>query len=378
MIEIDGSFGEGGGQVLRTSLALAALTGQATHIHSIRAGRRNPGLAPQHLTGVLALASVCGAVVEGAKIGSTEAIFRPTSPPVAGTYDFDVTDAAQGGSAGSVTLIFQTLLLPLWAAAGESRVTLRGGTHVAWSPPYHYLERVFLPTVARMGIHAEIALEGWGFYPVGGGAVRALVGHQSPVIGRQSSDDHSPFAIRTLRLVERGALKRVSGIAAATKLPANIPQRIANRATNYLQDNGVKADVQPLRERGAGPGVGLFLTAEFENGVAGFSSLGEKGKPSERVAEEACLDFLAFRGHADAAVDMRLADQLLLPLALADGVSECTTCRVTQHLLTNAHIIRQFIDARIEIAGEEGAPGHVTVHGVSFTAESAMDAESRQ
>lgn len=158
MIVIDGSYGEGGGQVLRSALTLAALLSQPVRIERIRAGRRNPGLAAQHLTGVLAAAHVCSADLEGAEMGSQELTFLPRSPGQAGTYEFDVAEARRGGSAGATTLVLQTVLLPLVAAAGQSVLTIRGGTHVAWSPPYHYLEHVYLPTLARMGARVDITI----------------------------------------------------------------------------------------------------------------------------------------------------------------------------------------------------------------------------
>lgn len=353
MIAIDGSFGEGGGQVVRTALTLSALTGQPVRLHSIRAKRSNPGLAPQHLTGVLALAQICNAGVHGATLKSTSLEFHPQSRPLAGSYLFDVTKAAPGGSAGSVTLILQTLLLPLALADGPSTLTLQGGTHAPWSPPFHYLAHVFLPTVARMGLHASIRLDAWGFYPAGGGQISAEI---SPI------DSLSP-----LSLIERGALKRVWGEGVAANLPAHIPQRIVSRARNVLAEAGLRfgdprkgAEITPLRERGAGPGAGLFLIAEYEHALAGFSSIGEKGKPSEQVAEEASLDLIAhYRDGAP--LDMHLADQLLLPMAFARGRSELRTCRVTQHTLTNAHIIQQFLPVKLEIEGEEGEPGRVVV-----------------
>jgi RNA 3'-terminal phosphate cyclase (ATP) len=165
-------------------------------------------------------------------------------------------------------------------------------------------------------------------------------------------------------LNDRGPLLRLTGLAAAANLPAHIPQRMADRARSLLRAQGVSADVKPLRERSAGPGAGTFLLAEYEHSRAGFAALGAKGKPSEQVAEEACLDFLAFHRHAGAAVDMHLADQLLLPLALAPGRSEFTTCRVTSHLITNAHVIRRFVNAEIDITGGEGEPGKVSVVNV--------------
>lgn len=358
MIEIDGSFGEGGGQVLRTSLTLSALTGQPVRIFRIRANRRNPGLAPQHLTGLLALAAVGGAEVRGAARGSDEITFAPTRPVEAGRYRVDVTEQAQGGSAGSIALIFQTLLLPLLAARGDSQLILRGGTHVANSPSFHYLAEVFLPAVARMGIHAAVKLDTWGFYPVGGGQMTA------EIQGQRGTAE--PLVTRSVRLVERGEPRGVTGLAVATNLPSHIPQRISARAAKLLSDAGARASIQPRRERAAGPGAGLFLTAEYAGSRAGFTSLGEKGKPSEQVADEACLDLLAHRSHPEAAVDMHLADQLMLPAALAPGVSQFTTCRVTPHLTTNAHIVQRFLPATITVEGEEGGPGRVTVEGVGF------------
>jgi RNA 3'-terminal phosphate cyclase (ATP) len=351
VVEIEGSYGEGGGQVLRTSLTLSALTGQSVHLSRIRASRRNPGLAPQHLTAVHAMARVCAAEVRGAAIGSTEIEFHPQSKPRAGEYAIDVTEAAQGGSAGSVTLILQALLLPLALADAPSHLTLKGGTHVAWSPPFHYLAHAFLPTVARMGLRGEARLDAWGFYPVGGGQV--------------SVDLTPPSSFSSLSLIERGPLKKIRGWAVVTNLPAHISQRIANRARNVLTHKGLPVEIAPLRERGAGPGAGLFLVAEYEHSLAGFSSLGEKGKPSDQVADEACHDLLAHHA-ANAPVDMHLADQLLLPMALASGRSEFRACRISQHLLTNAHVISCFLPSQIEIVGEGGGPGAVMVTGAGW------------
>ena len=350
MIEIDGSYGEGGGQVLRTALTLSALTGQATRIRRIRAGRRNPGLAPQHLTGVLALARICDAEVGQAAIGSMEIVFEPRSAPLPGDYVFDVAQAAPGGSAGAVSLILQTLLLPLAFAGGASRVTLKGGTHVPWSPPFEYLAHVYVPAVARMGLKAECRLEGWGFYPMGGGQVAAEVGGEPPAL------------LAPLTLVERGRLKRIWGMATACNLPAHIAQRMADRVRSVLSQAGLPAQVTPRRETGVGPGAALCLVAEYEGALAGFSALGAKGKPSEQVADEACQALKEYHA-AGAPADAHLADQLLLPMALAAGRSEFRAQRITRHLLTNAHVIRQVIPARIEINGQEGEPGEVVVEG---------------
>jgi len=220
MIHIDGSYGEGGGQVLRTSLSLAAITGNPISIYNVRAGRKNPGLAAQHLTGVRATAAICDAEVRGDALGSMMLEFIPGKAVQAGNYTFDVSEARQGGSAGAITLVLQTILLPLALATGDSQVTLKGGTHVPFSPPMTYIEQVYLPTLKQMGMEAELKLNSWGWYPQGGGVVELLVSG-----GRKLNGVH---------LVERGDLQQVRGLAIATELPSHIPQRMASRAENLL------------------------------------------------------------------------------------------------------------------------------------------------
>jgi RNA 3'-terminal phosphate cyclase (ATP) len=375
IVEIDASYGEGGGQILRSALTLSVLTRTPVHLRNIRSNRRNPGLAPQHLTVVRALAQIAQAEVENDRLRSTEILFRPRSTPQHGKYSFDVSESAQGSSAGSVTLIFQALLLPLSFAKGNSHLELVGGTHVAWSPPYDYLVDVYLPTLAKMDLQVDCSLERWGFYPAGGGRMSAEIGCV-PTFGEirpsgESGDQPSPSRseeeryLHPLQITERGALKRMSGRAVASNLPAHIPQRMTNRARNLLADRDIQAQIEPLRVRGVGPGAGIFLAAEYERAFAGFSSIGERGKPSERVAEEAVDLFMAY-DKRECAVDRYLADQLLLPMALAGGRSEMTVAEISQHLITNAYIIRQFTDARITIHGKRDESGHVLVEGISY------------
>jgi len=356
MIVLDGSYGEGGGQILRTSLALSAITGQPVRIEQIRAGRRKPGLRPQHLTAVRAAGRICNARVEGAKLNSQELEFRPQSAPQAGTYTFDVAQAAKGGSAGSVSLILQTVLLPLAMAEGTSQVTLVGGTHVAWSPPYDYVKRVYLPAMSRLGIVAKVSIKNWGWYPIGGGRVQVTIQGRESGIAPQVPD--ASIAGQTLRA--RGALLRVRGLSASSNLPKHIRMRQERAALQVLRSNSVNPRIQVVDAPSKGQGTIVFLWAEFEHTSAGFTSLGELGKPAERVAEEAAsrlLDFL----HSEAALDQYLADQLVLPLAVAAGPSQFTTESVTDHLLTNAWVVDQFIPGRVRIEGPEGQPGSCTI-----------------
>ncbi len=346
MIQIDGSKGEGGGQVLRTSLAYSVLTGQPVHLFNIRANRRNPGLAPQHLSGVLTAAQICDASVEGARLRSTEVTFEPGDSVRSGEYQFDISQLAGQGSAGAVPLLLQTLLLPLALAQGSSRLVLRGGTHVAWSPPVHYVEWVLLPTLSRIGIEASITLDRWGWYPQGGGQVEVEIRGNAQLSG--------------IDLTRRGKLTAVKGIAAVSNLPAHIPQRIANRANNLLKEADLPAVVQPVRTGGHSTGAGLFLMAEYEGITAGFSALGKKGKASEQVASEAADELIAYH-QRDRPLEPHLPDQIIPMLAWAEGESTLSTQCITRHTLTNIRTIGAFIEREIVVEGEEGQPGTIRV-----------------
>ncbi len=352
-MHIDGSLGEGGGQVLRTALALSVLTGRPLAIDNVRAGRANPGLQPQHLAAVQAAAAICGAALQGAKLGSRSLYFAPGGPPQAGNYRFDVAEIAGRGSAGSVGLLLQTVLLPLALTDGPSLLTLRGGTHVPWAPSVDYLRHVFLPTVARMGLQAEIELRAWGFYPAGGGEAVARIA------GRRA-------ALTAVDLGERGPLQRIAGQAVAGNLPSHIAQRIANRARNLLAGewNGALA-VEPLRVRSAGPGALISLWAAYEHAPAGFTSFGRKGLPSEQVAAAACEELLAHH-RSGAPIDPHLGDQLLLPMALAGGASRMVTSAITAHLLTNVAVVQAFLSLPVQVEGQLGQPGQVTITGSGY------------
>lgn len=350
MIVIDGSHGEGGGQVLRSSLSLSALLGEPTRIENIRVKRPNPGLQAQHLTGVRALGRVCRATLEGAELGSPTLTFAPRSPPRSGEYSWDVSEARKGGSAGAISLVFQALIMPLVMAESNSRLFLRGGTHVAWSPPFHYLQMVYLPTLRRMGVQAEVEIEEWGWYPIGGGLITA----QITGMGQRVSE------LGGLDLTQRGELQRVYGISALSNLPGHIAERQKREAENVLRREGLDSEIEMVAAPSRGRGTVVFLLAEFDNVRAGFASLGRRGKPAERVAQEACTEFLDYYG-SGAALDQYLADQLILPLALAEEASSFTTSCVTPHLLTNIWLVEQFLDRTIVVEGKEGDRGKVVI-----------------
>jgi RNA 3'-terminal phosphate cyclase (ATP) len=347
-LAIDGSHGEGGGQIVRSALALAALLGREVVIENVRAGRPRPGLAPQHLTAVRAAAAICGADLEGDALGSRRLRFAPRAPMRAGDYVFDVAAAREGGSAGAATLVLQTVLLPLARASGVSTLAVRGGTHVPWSPSFEYANAVWLPALRRLGVDAGIELVASGWYPAGGGEIRARV------------EGRGDRPLEPLEVVDPGPLERVSGRALAANLPSHIPQRMTDRAGALLAGAGIPARIQPLRVRAACPGAGLFLAAEYRGIAAGFDALGERGKSSESVAEEAVAALLAHRA-SGAALDAHLADQLVAPLALAAGPSRVSVERVTPHLQTSAWVVGEFGLAGAEIARREGRPPELLV-----------------
>ena len=335
---IDGTHGEGGGQILRTGLALAALRGRSVQFTHIRAGRRHPGLAAQHLTAVRAAAALCAATLDGDALNSQELLFVPQQGVKSGSYAFNVAAAREGGSAGGTSLVLQTILLPLALAAGRSEVFLQGGTHLTQSPTFDYLRDVWLPALRCLGIRASVALDAWGWYPIGKGAIRAEIAGAPPYLG----------GLTPLQLLTPGPLLRVVGRAVAANLPAHIPQRMAERASALFAPLGTNVDIRVECVDAACPGTGIFLAAEYQHVRAGFSALGARGKPSEQVAEEAAGALL--RHHASgAAVDRHLADQLLLPLSVAAKPSRFTVGQATRHLETNAWVIRELGVAEIVV-----------------------------
>ncbi len=342
---IDGSHGEGGGQILRSAVALSVLTGRVLRIEKIRGGRPRPGLAAQHVTSVRAGAAICGGRLRGDEVGSRRLEFEPGGPADPGSYVFDVAAARKGGSAGAASLVLQTVFLPLALAGGTSRVSIRGGTHMAWSPPFDYLRDVWLPALAELGIGARLELGVSGWFPIGEGEIRAEIDGTAAI----EQGRHRPACWTT-----RGPLRGVSGRALVANLPEHIAERMADSAERALADLRVPIEIRRHHGRAACPGAGIFLCAEYENTRCGFSALGARGKPAEQVAEEAVAALLDHERSAGA-LDQHLGDQILLPLALAGGLSCFTVGRVTRHLETNAWVIERFGLARIAIEFCNGA-----------------------
>lgn len=341
-VKLDGRHGEGGGQLLRTALSLSAITGRPVELKNIRAGRDRPGMAPQHLTAVDAAAAICGASVEGDRPRSTDLRFAPGHPPRAGDYRFDVADRAANGSAGSASLVLQTVLVPLAFARGSSKLHVSGGTHVAWSPPFHYLKDVYGAVLVRLGYEVEFVLHRWGFYPAGGGRIGASIQGRGP--GWQPGG---------AALTDRGPLDRVSGFSAVGNLPHHVLERQRSQARDRLRERGFDPCIERRAPFSRGPGSVLYLRAGYPVTPAGFTGVGRQGKPAESVANEAVDHFLA---HHDGAcpVDPHLADQLLLPLAAGPSASVYRTRRITDHLRTNAHVVRRMTGREVHVQEATG------------------------
>lgn len=317
-ILIDGTRGEGGGQILRTSLALSMITGRPVVLERIRGRRKKPGLMRQHLTGVLAAAEVCGAEVVGATLRSDRLRFVP-GPIRSGTWRFSV------GTAGSTALVLQTLLPALLCADGPSEVIIEGGTHAMAAPTFHFLQRSFAPALARFGGRLELELLRWGFYPAGGGAIRARV---------------EPEQWRPARLVERGGLERIHAVAVVSNLPVRIAWDEVRTMEAALE--GVTNEI--VEAASPGPGNVVWVEIEAVSGTTIVTGHGRRGVPARRVAKEVAREAARVL-RADVPVGEHLADQLLIPMALARG-GELLSLPASLHTTTNLEVIQAFLPVR--------------------------------
>ncbi|OGA22406.1 MAG: RNA 3'-terminal-phosphate cyclase [Betaproteobacteria bacterium RIFCSPLOWO2_02_FULL_65_24] len=335
MLEINGSYGEGGGQLVRTAVALAALTRTPIRIRSVRAKRGKPGLAPQHLTAVHAVAAICDARVQGLELRSEEVVFEPGRVR-GGAFTFDV------GTAGSITLVLQALLPVMVASPASFHVRLAGGTDVRGAPPLDYLRMVLLGLLQRMGAQPQVVTLRRGYYPRGGGLVDIKT---------------SPARLRPLRLDSPGRLIRVEGFAHVSRLPARIAERMGAAALDHLGMRGVPARCSPAAlpvEEAAGPGGAVVMWMECEHTLLGAGRVAQRGVSAEALGA-AVGDELAADWGANASLDVHASDQILCYLALAAGPSCFIVRELTSHARTAMWLIEQFLPVRFAVVAEHNA-----------------------
>ncbi len=324
MIEIDGSFGEGGGQIVRTAVALSAVTGKPVHINKIRQGRPKSGLAPQHVWAIQALADLCGARTSGIAPGSSEITFSPGEIR-GGDHKVKI------GTAGSVTLLIQCLLPALLLAKTPASLEVHGGTDVQWAPTVDYFKSVFLPALGCFGVRVSLELRQRGYYPRGQGSVLCRV---------------EPAKLKTAHFVQSSGLKEepVLGISHCSNLPEHVARRQAEAASQALQEAGFEADIalEVLRLPSMGSGITLW------SGHKGASSLGERGLAAEKVGKKAAEGLIPEMKSA-ASVDVHLADQLVPYLALAGG--SYTVRETSLHARTNIWTAEHFLERKISVSG---------------------------
>ena len=340
MIQIDGSYLEGGGSVLRVALSLSAITGKPVRIFNIRKNRPQAGLKEQHLQSIKSLAQLCNAKLTGAKKGSTEIEFHP------GKIDRDRIDI-EIGTAGSIGLVFQTLCIPASHAEKPTKIYIKGGaTFGKYAPPLIYTQKILLPILKYFGYKAEINITKHGFFPVGGAEVNMII---------------HPSKLKSVKLTDRGDIGTIEGISIASQ---NLKKpKVAERQVQEVKEllKNYKIDIKSRYVDSKSPGSGIVLYAKTSTGcILGADALGEKGKKSENVAEEAANKITTFL-KSGAAVDSYLADQLLIFMALAEGKSEITVSDLTGHVKTNMWVIEKFLDVKFEIS--KSYPHKITCSG---------------
>ena len=326
LVQIDGTQGEGGGQILRSALSLAAITGRPLQVDRVRGGRRKPGLMRQHLTCLRAVAQVCGGQVHGGELRSSQFSFEPGAIR-GGDYHFDV------GSAGSVALVLQTVLPVLLHAEAPSTVRITGGTHVSFSPSVHALTHSFVPVLVRMGAKVELELERYGFNPAGGGAILATI---------------VPGALQPLELLERGPLSSAAVGVVQCSVPKNVARREADVLCKALNLNPDLARIETVESQG--PGNALWVTLLHGEHSTVFDAVGMKGRRAEQVSKTLVRRMQRWQ-HSGTAVDGYLADQLLLPMALAGG-GALRTPPLSLHSRTNMDVIARFLGVAFEVDHE--------------------------
>lgn len=332
-LEIDGSFGEGGGQILRIAASFSIIFGRPIRVTNVRAGRRVPGLRPQHAATLRILRDVCGGDLQGGEVGSTEITFSP-GRPVSRTLSFDL------GTAASMTLVMQALVPAISLSGASLGLELIGGTDVPWSPTCDYVSIVLAESLRRIGIEFSLDVVRRGYYPRGGGRGRVRI---EPCSG-----------IRPIAISSRGTIAPISVVSRVGMLPRKVAERQATSAASTLKGSGLSADtVSIFTEESSSPGTSVLVSTLSESCIIGSDSIGARGKPAERVGWEAATRFIETY-NSGACIDSNLADMLAPLLCLASGPSSLLVPGMSEHMRTSLHVARQFAPAEVstEARGE--------------------------
>ena len=332
MLEIDGSYGEGGGQILRNAVAFSTLTETPIKITKIRSNRPNPGIKAQHYTAIKIIQELCNADTKGLDIGSSTLEFKPGDFR-SGVYKFYI------GTAGSITLVFQACILASLKTDSPVTIRITGGTDTKWSPPWDYFQHIFIPLIKKTGVLVDAQLIKRGYYPKGGGEA-------SITINPCNTD------LKPLQLDKEQKFFEVNGIINIAGLPDHISKRIKHKAIEILLKKNLKANIDVEQTSAFSPGTGLTLWTESEDTILGSTSLGEKGLPSEEIGRIAALNLLN-EIESYATLDINAFDQLLPYMAIAKGFSSCFVQKISGHAQTNMWLIKQFFDVKFEVKQEE-------------------------
>ena len=344
IVEIDGAFGEGGGSVVRTALAVSALTGQPLEIKNVRGGLRRTGVSAIDAALARSLGQATRAEVS-ARVGDELLRFAPKQQIQAFRDNVDLTEGAGSSQPGSAVLALQTMMTPLARAGAMSHISCRGGTHVPFAPTYEYFRSVTLPAMALAGVVGVSSMSSAGYPPRGGGHVDLEI---------------EPSALNGFKWTTRGEMVQCKAFVVGSELPDAVLKRGAAHLTNLAKGDALPMDVETVKPSSSSPGAAVTCIALFERGFAGYQSIGERGKPMETVCEEAYSDLMMWM-NGEATVDEFLADQMLIPAAFSGESCAYKTQRVTPTLTTAAWVIKQFMPAKITILGKEGLPGDVKV-----------------
>lgn len=332
MIKIDGSYGEGGGQILRTALGLSVLTNTPIEIYNIRKNRSNPGIKNQHYTAIKIIQKICNAEVSGLSVGSKKLVFKPNKIRE-GSYSFDI------GTAGSITLAFQAIILSVVNSKKTIKIKLVGGSDVKWSPSWDFFKNVFLELLNKMGIKIDASLKKRGYYPKGGGIAEIKI------------DPIKKFHPLKLTNPE---INTVQGLIHISDLPDHINKRIKHTAVKTLLKENLKADIRTQRCETYSPGVGITLWIKNKNNVIGSCVIGERGVSSETVGRTAAEKIINEVKH-DATIDLYSFDQIVpyLFLAAKKGISKCNISKLSKHAETNMWLLKKFLDVKFDLTHKD-------------------------